>query len=233
MSFSKNIKTLRKTFLTKSYKRAFGHFGDDIAIECLYRETFGLNALKSGFYVDVGSFHPTKYSNTFRFYKRGWDGVEIDLEAEKLRAFRMLRPRDLAVQAAVSQTPGKLTFYGDHFSPYTTSDANNTGALERSGRFEVETRTLTDILDETKFRDREIDLLDIDCEGMDLEVLRSLDFNRYRPKIVAVEIHAPSIAAVQNSDEHAFLVNHNYSYVNRVGPTSVFLRSDVQPTNAA
>lgn len=223
----KTLKFLRKAFLTKSFKRAYGHFGDDIAIECLYREIFGINALGSGFYVDVGAFHPTKYSNTFRFYKRGWSGVVVDLEPDKIRAFRLRRPRDIAVQAAVSATPGKLTFYGDSFSPFTTSDANNTGALGRSTRFELTTRTLTDILDQTKYRDRQIDLLDVDCEGMDLDVLQSLHFDRYRPKIVSVEIHAPSIESVQASDTCRFLSAQGYIYVNRVGPTSLFVRSEL------
>lgn len=227
MSLLRNLKALRKTYLTKYFKRAFGHFGDDIAIECLIRETLGLEALKSGFYVDVGAFHPTKYSNTFRFYKRGWSGIVIDLETDKLRAFRLVRPRDTTVQAAVSDTPGSVTFYGDHFSPFTTSHADNTGALERETRFSAETRTLTNIIDETKYQNREIDLLDVDCEGMDLEVLRSLDFRRYKPKFVAVEIHAPTIEHVQKTETYAFLVGQGYRYVNRVGPTSVFVRSDL------
>jgi FkbM family methyltransferase len=229
MMLSKTLKFLRKTFLTKSFKRAYGHFGDDIALECLFRETFGLDALRSGFYVDVGAFHPTKYSNTFRFYRRGWSGVVIDLELDKVQAFRIRRPRDTAVQAAVSATPGQLTFYGDSFSPFTTSDANNTGALERSTRFELTTRTLTDILDQTKYRDRQIDLLDVDCEGMDLDVLQSLNFERYRPKIVSVEIHAASIERVQASDTHRFLCALGYTYVSRIGPTSVFVRSEFLP----
>jgi FkbM family methyltransferase len=227
VSLFSQLKTLRKTLFTKYFKRAFGHFGDDIAIELLFREVLGKAALKSGVYVDVGAFHPTKYSNTFRFYKRGWSGIVIDLEADKLRAFRWLRPRDTAVQAAVSDTPGTLTFHGDHFSPFTTSQADNAGALERATTFTVEARTLTDIIDGTKYRDSEIDLLDVDCEGMDLEVLRSLDFTRYRPKIVAVEIHAASIPEVQASGAHAFLIDQGYLYVNRVGPTSVFLRADL------
>lgn len=228
MSPLKTLKFLRKTFLTKSFKRAYGHFGDDIAIECLLRETFGLDALRSGFYVDVGAFHPTKYSNTYRLYRRGWSGIVIDLEPEKIKAFRIRRPRDIAVQAAVSTTPGELTFYGDSFSPFTTAHASNAGALERSTRFQLATRTLTDIIDQTRYRDRQIDLLDVDCEGMDLEVLQSLDFDRYGPKIVSVEIHAPSIEAVQNSDVHGFLRGQGYNYVNRIGPTSLFVRSEFQ-----
>lgn len=229
MSLSKHLRSLRKTFLTKSSKRSFGHFGDDIAIECLYRETFGLDALKSGFYVDVGAFHPKKYSNTYRFYRKGWSGIVIDLEPDKMRAFSMLRPRDTAIQAAVSDVPATLTFYGDPFSPYTTSHADNTGALDRKTRFELQTQTLTEIIGATKYRDQQIDILDVDCEGMDLEVLRSLDFERYRPKIVAVEIHASSIPAVHQSDAHAFMMDQEYTYTNRVGPTSVYLRSDLQP----
>jgi FkbM family methyltransferase len=136
-------------------------------------------------------------------------------------------PAQDALHQTVSDTPGTLTFHGDHFSPFTTSQADNPGAMDRETTFTVEARTLTDIIDGTKYKDAGIDLLDVDCEGMDLEVLRSLDFTRYRPKIIAVEIHAASIPEVQASGAHAFLIEQGYLYVNRVGPTSVFLRADL------
>ena len=39
---------------------------------------------RDGFYVDVGCFHPKKHSNTYFLYKRGWRGVNIDMEEEKI-----------------------------------------------------------------------------------------------------------------------------------------------------
>jgi hypothetical protein len=49
----------------------------------------------SGFYVDVGAFHPTKYSNTYYFYQRGWTGINIEPTPGQTDLFRKLRPRDI------------------------------------------------------------------------------------------------------------------------------------------
>ena len=46
---------------------------------------------------------------------------------------------------------------------------------------------LSKILD-THLKNNEIDFLDIDVEGMDLDVLKSNNWLKYRPKLILVEI---------------------------------------------
>ena len=52
----------------------------------------------------------------------------------------------------------------------------------------VSSDTLNSILDKTKFKNRHIDFLSVDAEGKDLEVIQSLDFQRYSPKFICIEI---------------------------------------------
>ena len=52
----------------------------------------------------------------------------------------------------------------------------------------IKSQRLTTILNNSKFINRKIDFLNIDLEGADLDALKSLDFNIYRPKIICVEI---------------------------------------------
>ena len=49
-------------------------------------------------------------------------------------------------------------------------------------------KTLTNILDDSKYKNKKIDFLDIDVEGVDLDALKSLDFYRYSPTLICVEI---------------------------------------------
>ena len=56
----------------------------------------------SGFYVDVGAHHPIRFSNTFRLYRKGWRGLNIDANPGSMKRFHHTRPRDINIEAAVS-----------------------------------------------------------------------------------------------------------------------------------
>ena len=63
----------------------------------------------------------------------------------------------------------------------------------------INSKTLTSVLDSSRFKGRKIDLLDIDVEGADIDVLESLDFGRYSPEIICVEVIEKN-----NEDSHIF-----------------------------
>src|SRR5665213_2950175 len=50
---------LRKVFLTRSSRRYWSQYGEEIGLDRV------LHRNRPGFFVDVGCYHPTKYSNTF------------------------------------------------------------------------------------------------------------------------------------------------------------------------
>jgi len=77
-------------------RRCYSQDGEDILLELfLPRE-------RSGFYVDVGAYHPIKPSKTFRRYCKGWRGLNIDATPDSMEVFQRIRPRDINVEAAVS-----------------------------------------------------------------------------------------------------------------------------------
>lgn len=209
----------RKLFLTKHFRRAYGQFGEDIPIYMLFRKR-----QHGSFYVDVGAFHPTKWSNTFYLYKKGWRGVLVEMQPEKVKGLKLRRRRDIVVEAAVSDKPGQYTMYaGTEYAPSASIELpqeRNFGSDRQAGQ--IEARTLSDILDDTPYKDKRIDLLNIDCEGHDLAVLRSLDFERYHPRVIAVESHAVDIEDVIKSELHVFLASKGLIFVNRAGFTCIY-----------
>ena len=42
---------------------------------------------QNGFYVDIGAFHPYRFSNTFYFYLRGWKGINVDATPNSMLLF--------------------------------------------------------------------------------------------------------------------------------------------------
>jgi len=89
----------------------------------------------SGFYVDVGAHHPKRFSNTYRLYRRGWRGLNIDANPGSMTLFQNVRPRDINVEAAVSSTPRELTYY--IFNEPALNTFKRDLALERVGAYSI------------------------------------------------------------------------------------------------
>lgn len=85
--------------------------------------------------------------------------------------------------------------------------------------------TLTDICNRYIKKEKQIDLLSIDTEGYDLQVLRSLDWMHWRPKMVICEINTPSELGTVNECQEikAFLDARKYKYLRSFGCNSVYV----------
>ena len=170
-------------------KMSFSYCAEDIVV----LEKAKKLSLKNSIYIDVGAFDPIAYSNTLLLYNEGWSGINVDLDSEKIDRFKKLRKRDHNVQAAVSFNKRKVR-HAKYTSGFTNRILEMDEPDERSNLGErplrvdtIETRTLTEIIDASPFSGKPIGFLDVDCEGRDLEVFQGLDFEKYSPKIIAVE----------------------------------------------
>jgi FkbM family methyltransferase len=206
---ARRLYLLRKTFITRSARRCYSQFGEDILLDELIEPSY-----PPGVFVDVGAWHPTKYSNTYFLYRRGWRGVNIDLDPIKIEAFRLARPRDINVCAAVSDGRRTVTAYttgryglGSTIDPETAQREPDTGSIQ--SRL-VETRTLDDIIGETPYAGKPIDLLCIDAEGHDWPVLQSLDLKTYRPSIVVIESSHTTIGQIVEDAPYRHLTASGY-----------------------
>ena len=208
---------LRKLLLIKSYRRCYSQYGEDIAMRCF------LDPKQKGFYVDVGCFHPRKYSNTYRLYKRGWRGINIDMDEIKISAFNLLRRRDINVCSAVSDKDGEFVeMYSFGFwTPVSTLDKASAEAQD-SGYVvkKVRTQTLNQILESHDVKS--VDLLTVDVEGHDLQVLRSVDLKKYGVRTIIVELHVRRLEEVMEEELYQYLVSQGYCLVNWIGPSLVF-----------
>lgn len=174
---------------------------------------------KGGFYVDVGCYHPILYSNTYRLYRNGWKGIAIDPNRHLGRLFRIFRPRDLFVQAAIGSAHRgkgvKRTYFQFQDESYNTLDSTSAeryaSKTKLVGSYPVAIRSLAEILGGIGH----IDLLNVDVEGLDLEVLQSHDW-KVKPKVVIVE-------AMPGSPVSKFLEEKGYELVGLTRLNSIFL----------
>ena len=173
--------------LGRSVRLSYGYTGEDRLIESLLKPLVTYN----GYYVEVGCNEPRFISNTFLLYRRGWRGVCIDANEQLIRKFGRIRPRDQAVCAFVAHESQPLAYLEFGNNVLSTADAQYVPQYLAQGEQiertrQVQPRTLTAILDEHHAPAR-FDLLAVDAEEFDLSVLQSLDFDRYRPRLVMVE----------------------------------------------
>jgi len=177
-----------KTKTRKKYwRQSFAQEGEDLIIASCFE------GRRNGFYVDVGAYHPKRFSNTQYFYLRGWRGINIDAMPGSMKPFRRTRPEDINIEAAISDSRQELNFHVFNEPALNTFDPAL--AVERDGflqfkiirKISIVTQPLAEILDQNLPPGKKIEFLSVDAEGLDLQVLRSNDWNNYVPEAVVVE----------------------------------------------
>ncbi len=170
-----------------------------------------------GFYVDVGAHHPRRFSNTYLFYRRGWRGINIDAMPDSMKAFNKERPRDINIEAAISDSNSEITYLMLNEPALNSFDAQLSCSRAQGGAYriiaekKVLTRTLAQLLTEYLPQNQIIDFLSVDVEGMDLNVLRSNDWNRFRPRLVLVEcLSTESLQTSLQAEVSQFLMEKKY-----------------------
>lgn len=214
------------------HQRAYGQFGEDLLLEHYLTEP-------TGFYVDIGAFHPKYRSNTHQLWRCGWRGINVDVDDYKVAQFRRFRPEDINLVTGVSSESGERQFYFQAEESYgSMSSLDKEFALDRGQRMNrpVESRTiavstLDDLLNKHLPLDVhgqmvQVDLINIDVEGHEYEILRTFDFARFRPRCLCVEIHATTLSALGNDPTFRLLTDQGYDLVAWPAPSCLFLRSD-------
>ena len=90
-----------QAFFGINYERSYSQEGEDRILLMPFENC------KDGFYV---AHHPTRYSNTYLFYRMGWSGINIDAAPGSMNLFKKKRPRDINLEVAISDREEELTF---------------------------------------------------------------------------------------------------------------------------
>ena len=183
-SLLEKVHIIQNIYLKNKYifkKKTYSMHGEDLIIQKYFKDK------KNGLYVDLGCYHPIQYNNTLLLYQNGWEGINVDINKFSIKLFDFCRPKDINLNIAVSNKNSEIDFYFQKKLSLlstiikTQSDVAFQGKIKKS---KILSQTLTKILDNSKYKNRKIDFLDLDIEGADLEALESLDFSIFIFRII-------------------------------------------------
>ena len=202
-------------------KRSYAQSGEDIIAD------LEMDKKERGAYIDVGAFHPKLFSNTYLFYKRGWSGVCIEPRPGAEEDFRKIRPRDRFVNMGVAEKKDVLEYMiFEDSATNTFSKKQADKNIKEAGRkflkkVNIVVMPLKDILASEEVGEK-IDLMSVDVEGMDLSVLKSNDWKKYRPKVIICEDLEFDFEKPKGSEVVKFLSGQGYRVVDRTPFSLIF-----------
>ena len=233
MLFFKNL-YLRLNLFHKfliSKKNYFSFSGVDIIVENIFKNK------PKGFYIDVGCQNPIKNNNTYLLYKKGWTGINIDLDKDNIDLFNASRPKDLNINIAISNDVKEVDLFFYHKkSPINTIDKKTSEFQKASVSMvkKIKTDTLNNVISNSNFKENNFDLLSVDVEGHELQVLEGLNFDQHSPSIIIIEFLDLSVKklevknlSIQNiikSDVYKYLTSKNYILVNCIYSDLIFVK---------
>jgi FkbM family methyltransferase len=200
----KIVRLLPKSFRSALYRRlrpvfphnfrvehaneTFSQCGEDRILAFLFWQL----AIPTPRYLDVGTWHPCVGNNTYLFYRAGAKGVCVEPNPDLVPLIREKRPRDEVLNVGVSaEKSGSCQYYLFEDSSHSTFDAEEAAARVRSGRerilkeMSVPVVSLESII--TDYFPNGLELLSLDAEGLELALLKSLNYEKHRPLAICVE----------------------------------------------
>lgn len=192
----------------------YGQFGDDaillVLLRCLHFNPRNIR------YLEIGTNDPVLSNNTFFFYSIGAHGVIID-PLPLIESFaRRMRPRDHFIRAAVSDVGNETqTFL---MSPATQGSSLYDGyAGSIATKISVAVLGINDVLRDIGFVP---DVFVVDAEGEDEKIVKGIDFTKYRPAILEIEVNK---AEKDGEVLKKFLHNKGYVLFTRIGSNAIYV----------
>ena len=173
------VKNLKKLYYEKYTKKSYSISNVDLIIDRMFSK------INNGSFIDLGCNHPIKFNNTYLLYKRGWRGINIDLDKKSIEEFDQIRNEDYNVQSLISSTKGEekeIYFYHTRSAINTVSDKLVKYRKTDKDKIQIikqNTDTLENIIDKSPYKDKKINLLSIDIENHEYEALINFNFDKY------------------------------------------------------
>lgn len=212
-------------------KVSYSQSGEDLIADYFF-ESIGI---KQPTYIDIGANQPIKGNNTYLFYLKGGKGICVEPDISLISSLKKARPRDVILNIGVSVTvaaKADFYFFDGHYSAWNTfskEDADKkskeSGIVYRQAKVQLE--TVGNIADEYDFQ--MVNFISLDVEGLDLAILKSMDFNKIRPELICVETIEFSLNNTMNKNQEIinYMLTQGYRVYADTNLNTLFCRNDI------
>jgi len=205
-------------------RESYSQFGEDLMVSFIF-DHFQIQQPR---YLDIGAYDPKALNNTYLLYKAGSTGINIEQNVHRFNRFLRSRPRDTNLNIGISEHSEVLTYYemdADVLNTFSEAEAHHYVAQghQIKRQIPVQTKSIAQVLQDSG-QQRFPEFLDLDCEGMELEILKTIDFKNNFPLVICLETIEYSKSLGQGrkrSDLIDLLLANNYTifadtYVNTI-----------------
>lgn len=190
--------------ILKANRKTYSQFGEDLFIENFFKDQ------KIGRYVDLGAFHPMRLSNTYLLYKKGWSGTNVDLNPITIDLFDIARSNDKNICGLIGEENGLLkdVYFEDWSAANSLTENENL-----KDKKQMETKTFESLIN------HDFDFLNIDLEGHDYEILKTINFKKFSPKLICIEILKDCF---DKENIFKFMERNCFIFIKNLGPSYFF-----------
>jgi FkbM family methyltransferase len=220
----------RKIGIPNNYcKKSYSQSGEDLIVHYILNS---IGLLKPS-YLDIGAHHPMYISNTALFYEMGCTGINIEPDPTLFKEFIKYRNRDINLNVGIGLSDGIIDFYMMSTSTLNTFSLSEAEELVKKGysivsKVKVPVLPLKDILDKY-FGGRFPDFMSLDVEGLDMEILQSIDYESPNvPIVICVETisFSESGAGIKNHEIIQFLQGKGYLAYGDTNINTIFVKEE-------
>lgn len=169
----------------------FSQYGEDMVVIGLLKTL----DIEKPSYLDIGAFHPTIGSNTYMMYRAGGRGVLVEPNVDMIPDLKGKRPGDTVLNIGIGlDDTTEADYYVLNYPQLNTFDGDEAKRRVRDsgGKTVVKQVVKMPLVNINKviaehFHGAAPDFLSVDTEGLDLTILKTMDFAKYRPKVICAE----------------------------------------------
>lgn len=229
---------IRKTFL-KELSYTYSQFGEDLIMHHLFYQL----GISKPSYLDIGANEPKTISNTYLFYERGSSGVLVEPNPALAKKLEGERPRDTTLNIGIGLgAEDEADFYvfpddANGLGTFSEADARYWGETGMKGRGKIFFEKIikmpllpVNTVIEKFFSSQSPDFISLDVEGLDLEILQSMDLDKYRPLLFCIEtlMYDANQQTTKNQALINFMLEKDYFVYADTRVNTIFCRADIK-----
>jgi len=216
--------------MKKNYHKSYSQCGEDMILSFIFYKAL---KIKKPTYLDIGAYDSYEDSNTAVFYENGSTGVNVEPNTGRYKKIATSRKRDINLNLGVSTKEGVADFHTLSSEKMSTLIKPKAEKLLTSHKIDIKSTKKIQVTTVNKIIEKYCkgifpDLFSLDAEGMDLAILRSINWKKYSPLVICTETASYSTNGNEKKDIKliSFLESKGYMVYADTRINTIFIKKD-------